>query len=597
MGTMVYSYGAKAPLNPKPVLEQIWLANRYQNRLIEIERERRAARDAYLATVLPPEKLAREAELQGLIDASFEAIKKDRQKARAQIKMAPEQRQQVANWEAELKALKAELTIIRVAIRAAEGAAPEKCNACSKKKRCRQCLAAKAEMQLGPLGTIDRVAHQATLDARATHASGKLYHGTYIAAENAAKQSFAKTKGMPKFRRLDGTGAVGVQLQGGLPLDEIATGTRIQVLTMDQTEWKPAGPSPNLDHWRLLRLRIGSEGKRNLIPIWADFPFRMHRPLPPGAAITWVYVQRKRTGTTYTWHVQFTLNVESSSPPHPSPETTCGIDIGWRKTPQGLRAAMLTGRGFQEEIVLPPSVLAQFEKPCGIRAVRDKNFNVAVLLAQGIKSLWPEWLQEAGRYMGQWRAIAKLARVVLRWRDERFAGDEEVFPALEAWRKQDRHLLEMESHLRQRGQNARLDRYRNWALSVCRRYGRIILEGRDVDAKPMDLRPLAKLPAEDSLRDPLPQAAREHRTWAACSVLRSCLEQAGLKTGTVLQLAPARYTTMTCAACGAVDSIDRETLVVTCRHCAVSQDQDVRAALNLASAAVPPEPLGALALV
>jgi len=393
-----------------------------------------------------------------------------------------------------------------------------------------------------------------------------------------------------------------VQLQGavegyhraGLPVESLTGDTRLQVLTMDATDWRPGGPNPNLDQWRLLRIRIGSEGRA---PIWAEVPFRMHRPLPPGGVITWATVQRKRIGTTFRWAVQLTVSPSPAPEPrHHAPDAVCGIDIGWRKMDEGLRVAVLTATGYQDSITLPPTVLAQFDKPCGIRAVRDKHFNGAALLAQSIKPLWPEWLQEAGRYMSQWRATAKLARVVLRWRGERFAGDEEVFPVLEAWRKQDRHLLEMESHLRQRAQNARLDRYRNWAVSVCRRYGRIVLEGRDVEAKVMDLRPLAELPAEDSSRDPLPQAARKYRTWAACSVLRACLEQAALKTGTVIQVAPARYTTMTCAICGVVDSVDRESLAVTCRHCAVTQDQDIRAALNLASAAVPPGSLAALAM-
>lgn len=586
---LVYAYGAKAPLNPEPVLEQLRQANQYRNRLIEIEEARRRATKAYLAEALPPEKLAQEAELKRLIDNAFAAVRGERKTTRSRVKMAPAQRDEVAAWKVELAAVRRELRDIRAGMRVAK---PAPClqGKCSKRKRCKQCRDAVSMMDLGPLGNIDAIAHAANLTARAEYASGKLYHGTYIAVEEAAKTSFAKTPlgdiGQDRdlrFSKFDGSGCVGVQLQGGLPLADIATGTRMQVLTMDQTDWRPSGPNPNLAHWRLLRLRIASVGRD---PVWADFPFRMHRALPEGCSIMWAYVHRKRIGTTFRWSVQFTVKPLLEPIAHPFPEKVCGIDIGWRKMDEGLRVAVLMG-DTQESITLPLTVLQQFDKPCGIRAVRDKNFNEAVLLAQSLKPLWPEWLQEAGKHMGHWRKSARLAWVVLRWRNERFTGDEEVFAHLEEWRKQDRHLLEMESHLRQRAQNARLHRYRNWALSVCQRYGRVILEGRDVDVKMMDLRPLAELPAEDSPRDPLPQAAREYRTWAACSILRKCLEQAALKTGATIYVTPARYTTMACTICGVVDTVDRESLVVTCRHCTESQDQDVRAALNIASAKVP----------
>ena len=625
MTTMVYSYGAKPPsLREAECCEQIFLAHRYQNKLVEIERNRRERTATYMDTVLGPELLQRRDFLEEQIKIALESVKKARQdtaklkidsearsamkkedakKARQKsvrrVKMDPEAKAQIELWRAELKDVRLRIREKKTAIRAAE-----------------------AEVNEGPIAIINAESKQAVRDARAVCG---VFWGTYLLAERA-HQLACGSIAPPKFHRFDGSGQIGVQLQGqcegadraGLPVSKLGSGdNRLQVLDMAQTEWRPKWdpvgrncPGPNLESWRLLRIRIGSD-KRD--PIWAEVPFKLHRPLPENGIVIWATVQRRRCGTTFTWHVQFTLSIPGESSVHQDPNRTATIDVGWRVVPDGLRVATLSSG---ESLVLNDRILGQLEKPEKIRSGRDKDFDAIRISLQA----WltdkepPTWLTVKDKRdetplqnLGKWRSTAKLAKVVLQWRDNRTPGDEDIYQALEAWRKQDRHLLEMESHLRQRGQNARLDLYRNWALQVCKMYGVLVLEK-------IDLRELAKIPTVESPDDPMPLRVRHARTFATISELKLCLEEAAIKTGTELRYHLPRDTTQRCHLCGHLDRggplsavsgqpmgklasrVDPRPLEIRCPACGFSVDQDFRAAQNLlASADDPPKSLAALA--
>lgn len=556
---IVYSFGAKRPVTREAeVIAQMRLANRYQNDLIEIERKRREERDSHIATLLPPTLLQRVSELDSLIAAEKANQKALRAKTRSRAKMDPAGKERISAWATELKTLRQELKSARAEVRTASA---------------------------GVLGDINEASYAAVREARAKCG---VFWGTYLLIERAVDMA-RKSITPPRFKRFDGSGQVAVQLQGkedgahrpGLPGDRTSGDPRLQVLTMDETEWRPGGPNPNLDRWRLLRIRIGSEGRA---PVWAEVPFRMDRDFPAGSVITWASVQRRRCGSTFTWHVQFTLGLAPCEEVvHDKPGTACGIDIGWRAAPNGLRTAFLSDGNSVESLVLPPAITQRFEKADQIRSGRDRDFD----RIRGELSSWmkgaslPEWLSEACATLSHWRSPAKLAKVILRWRTERFANDESIFDALEGWRKQDRHLWEMEAHIRQRAQNARLDLYRNWALKVCRRYSRVVLEGRTAEAKKMSLAEMQRLPDVTSSKDPLPLAARNHMRWACDSFLRLCLEQAARKTGTVIALAPAANTTRTCHECGHMEAVNAEPLAVRCSACEKVTDQDLRAAENL----------------
>src|SRR5690606_20002748 len=74
----------------------------------------------------------------------------------------------------------------------------------------------------------------------------------------------------------------------------------------------------------------------------------------------------------------------------------------------------------------------------------------------------------------------RLAALALRWRQERFAGDEAGYTLVETWRKRDRHLWEYEANLRDQLLARRREQCRRFAAHLARTYGEIVLEDFDL---------------------------------------------------------------------------------------------------------------------
>ena len=230
------------------------------------------------------------------------------------------------------------------------------------------------------------------------------------------------------------------------------------------------------------------------------------------------------------------------------------------------------------------------EQLCAARRAQVEAQANATTAADAVAA-WPAWLLEATQHAHAWMAPGKLAALLgtpnvlpraaapPRWRDHRFAGDEALFGALENWRKQDKHLLEWEANQRESVHRYRRELYRLFALQVAR-YAVVGVEE-------MDLREFAELPTKDEPKDePVTKNARPKRFIAALSELRGCIKDAVARArGHYVELEPA-YTTKTCAACGKVTAFDAAVeLSHVCEHCGATWDQDDNAAENLLRAA------------
>jgi transposase len=166
-------------------------------------------------------------------------------------------------------------------------------------------------------------------------------------------------------------------------------------------------------------------------------------------------------------------------------------------------------------------------------------------------------------------SIDRLAGVVKRWREEgRFAGDQEIYDRLEAWRAQDAHLLEWASNLRDQLLLRRREVYRVAAARLSERYRTCVVEE-------LNLAAFARRegPAEDA-----PDKARLMRHRAALSTLRQAL---GRRMRTVI--VPSAYTTQECHICGYVQKLfdAAKQLRYRCEACGSEWDQDENAAQNL----------------
>ena len=540
MTVKVYTYGLPhGPDELAPVDEQIWRAHRYQNDLIAVERSRRAAYRLRIAEEIP--SVAAEdatiASLEEELEVTRAGIRYENANARRR-RAGQEDRRTVADCTTALKAARERR---KKAVK--DGMTPE----------------IKAALK----AQDDRSREWAKL----LRANCGVYWGTYLLVEDAVKRA-AKSKSDPQFRRWgDGEGRVGVQLQGGMTVAELNSGTdtRLRLVVTDTNHTKPRGR---------LSMRIGSDGRT---PVWSHWNVVIHRPLPEEGVIKWAWCQRRKVGTRWRWELQMVVEEPDAMVVHPG--GVCAIDVGWRLRDDGLRIGYLVDDESKErELVLPSEIISKIEHPNEIRSVRDKRFD----LLKSQLGLWlaahaeecPAWLVESLRYIDRWRSTARMRKVTCRWGRERFSGDEEIFELVEAWRRKDRHLYQWEASERDRALKRRREAYRLLAKEIAAAYATIIVE--DFDLRNMAARPKAE--EDDNQHAP----ARRHRTLAAVSEFRAALEMMAAKHGSTILPVPSPRTTMACHACGKVCAWDAgASLIHACEHCSAEWDQDANAARNL----------------
>jgi hypothetical protein len=352
-----------------------------------------------------------------------------------------------------------------------------------------------------------------------------------------------------------------------------------------------APPDPDSNRQRrcpyrncLFWIRIGTiPGTRK--PIWAKVPVVVHRPIPEDARIKWVYLRRRRLACHDVWSVELFLS-RDVWPERGQGEGVCGIDVGWRTMEDGsLRVACLVdGDDRQEELRIASERIEHlWNRPDELRSQRDLAFNAAMtrlmtwMDGAGVPDAGvylPDWLAVRRPHMHAWRSQAQLAGLTLRWRENRFNNDGEMYEALEAWRRADRKLYEEEANLRRKAGAWRSDFYRNWALSVRKRFCQVAIED-------CDWRKLLRRPEAEDGAEAINETARRMARIAAVGLLREILMEKTAATKT-----PAEFTTQDCHVCGArvPDADYAGSVMVDCPACDSRHDQDFNAARNLRDA-------------
>lgn len=575
----IYTYGL--PLGPADgadlVEAQIAAGHQYYNVLIEIERGRRAAYRELMGEQRSIVQLdERIAGLVGELAAAREALSARRAQARKRVVD---------------KAAAARIVELRSGIKVARG----------ERKAAQMDLRASAAVQ----ARLRAIEANAASAVKAARAATTCYWGTYLLIERAA-DSARKSVTDPSFRRWNdggavydralgqrfGAGRIGVQLQGGLTVQALLDGgdSRARLIRAPSAAVL-ATRSGRRNARTMLQVRIGSDGRS---PVWASFPMVLHRALPADGVVKEIAIGRRRVGSRWRWEARLTLEAQSFLvAPRPT-RRRCAIDLGWRVREAGLRVGYLVGSdGFKRELLLPREILDTLDHVASLRAIRRGNFNLQLtLLTQWLATQRsvPEWLDEHRQYLPLWKSEARLTELAWQWSRNRFAGDVEIYPDLERWRRRELHLMQWESAERTRALLRRRERYRLLALKVAKRYDLVIL------AK-LDLRQLKRLPAPEQ-DDAAVAAVRRHRTYAAVGELRQALLLATGNTGAAIQTVDAQHSTSLCHACGCMCQWDHAAdLEHTCEHCGERWDQDVNAAENLlASGSAAPNTPGPLAV-
>jgi hypothetical protein len=545
MPARIYSYKCRPPVQGFELVgDQMWKAHRYKNTLIEIERRRREAVDAAVREHAPrvADVEARLAEAETATDAAEAAIKARSKESRSRTAATPVEKAELARLRAARRDLRRE-----------------------RKEARAEAFGGNKSLKTA-LGDIDDVAKG---EAKAARKGCGVYWGTYLLVEQSL--SGVKTGAPPKFRRWDGSGAVAVQTQGGMSWEDATACSdsrlRVEVLPASGA----ADPDSNRSRNKPMAvawLRVGSDGRT---PVWAKVPFRLHRTPPADARIKWAYLHREVIGGGVCWEVQFVVGRESWDRDDWGEGGAVGVDVNWRSIPDGLRVAYAVGDdGAERTLVLPRGWVDEWGKVESLQAIRDRNFNEARdALAGWLKVTGaPEWFRERSAFLPQWRSSERLAAMVRNWREHRFDGDGDIFSAMEAWRKQDRHLHDWQDHQHRKIVRRRDDLYRKFAAELSRRYRAAVIEGTDWKA-------MRAVPKPDEEAD---YAARVYARIASPGRFSELIRERFA----VTHYADPAFTTKRCNGCGTVDEFDAAALVEhTCSGCGVTWDQDRNAALNL----------------
>ena len=330
------------------------------------------------------------------------------------------------------------------------------------------------------------------------------------------------------------------------------------------------------------RLCVKTDEKKK--PIWCEVRASWTRDLPPDARIMGVALVRiprppfRTQGGRYLpqcdWSLQFTIR--TSAVKERAANGSCGIDLGWRLFPDGsLRVAYCAGDdGKHAELRLPAKLLARWEKSESIQSHRDKNFSAALEQLGDWKAAHkddaPEWFLEAVKFCSQWRAKGKLGRLLDQWGEQRIPGDEEIFPALCAWRARDVHLLQYADFNRAKAQRIRKGLYLQFAADLRKRYTMIVVE--DCDWRMLG----RKKKADDNTFD----FPKRFMRIASVGMLRRLLKNDGA------EMSESKDTTKKCHLCGSIEEWDHaKDLIHTCKN-GHAWDQDYNAAMNLLAVAI-----------
>lgn len=619
MTILNWCYGTNGPTqNAAVVDEQLWLAHRYRNRLIELDLIRRKSAENTARTLHPKFHTAVAAyeSADAAVTTAYDDLQRSRTKARRRIEPTASQQAAIDAAKDARKVASASLSEAKSDAYAllqeaqapyrdiADAATPVIDNE-SKESRKRRVRASYLQMlEDAGLSSGDMAYESASKAARAECG---LYWGTYLIIEDAAKDY--RKGAPPAFRKFDGHGSIAVQLQNGLTIaDAIAcehTQFRMHLPELTErmaTRGKDHGLQAHGEAW----LRIGSDANRR--PIWCVVPFVYHRPLPPDAVVKWVFLDRRRVGLHYVWKLRITL--ETSRSDVQVDGGPVAVHCGFRSVDGGLRiACALTPDGTTRELIMSARDVQAFAIPADLQSIRDNIHNavkdeLALWIASLASSADTEWILSQTETIAHWNKPDRLNTLVTRWRDHRFTEDRidsavlpdtlawatvklreyqaqahyrpvhpddlsTVFGVMEFWRKFDKHLCEWAANHSRKCIARREQLFRDFAAQLSRTHSHLVIA--KVDWKKLKLTP------DLDEQDTIGVRGRRVSSIASPGRLSEILREkfAGRNT-----LVPCAHITHTCHSCSTIHEFDRLQIMTTCAHCGAIWDQDHNAVSN-----------------
>lgn len=300
-------------------------------------------------------------------------------------------------------------------------------------------------------------------------------------------------------------GQLGMQIQGGITTLVAVNGTDRRV----RLELGPANRRGR--RYGTLWLRVGSDGRE---PIWAAWPIKTHRDIPPLAMWKWVRVSVRAEACREIWTVEITVDLPVGA--EATRERGRGsIAVEWEWSPiegGGIRVARWADdAGGSGEVTVPAQIVTGINKPNGIRAVRDLIMNsmrdeITAHLASDKTRLPPHVAREAAT-IHLWKSSNRFRALAMHWRRCPDTSSR-AYAMLDSWEKRDAHLYAYEAGARSEALRERREFYRVLAAKWRKQYARVLLSDQDLSKE-------ARWGDDGDIR-----------FTASVSELRTCLEQA-----------------------------------------------------------------------
>lgn len=567
--TRVYRFRAMADL-PEDAIAELRRAHELSNQMIEVEKEH--ADNVAAEWRKHPDLQRLEEEIEAAterIEAVVGAINKEKQHSRTTA-TTPEQKKRLQDARKVRRELKKELADAK------------------------QLHYPVLKEQLNGLNDIRR---KKLKELYRPAVDGGLYWANFNAVKDrheAAVKAVRSTRKMGRpadlrFRRWTGEGTLVVQLQR-----QAHTPPRLPA-TIADTEagsWRNVGsltPAHDPEEWATLtrakqrrirmgtlRFRVGAGDHAGYVSL----PVIVHRPIPPDADICMMEITRRRLGSRMLVHVSVVVRVPEV--PKRTEGTQVCLHVGWRGLDDSsIRVGVITGvwnppeelrgvvrrHGEWAEIVIPSRWRDQMEYVQSLVSIRSKNLDV-------LKKWILEWLDAhpdhsiAGiETIDRWRSPNRFAALSLRIR-----GDDSIDHAfrrqLEAWRKQDRHVWDIEANLRAKILDRRNDYFRKvaaWALE----------EAAVLTVDSFKLTTLMRKPDVGTEDTEAHRRARANRVMAAPGILRGVFQDAATRRGVTVDAVDGKIAAIHYVCGTPLATEEREAkLMVRCDHCGKMVDQD-----------------------
>jgi hypothetical protein len=496
-----YEYGCKPPTSgEKDAVEQMFLRNRLWNQFVEIDRRNQERREVILRV---PE--------QDEAEAMVERLRDLRKKLKAAKKKLPRKQSDDATLDlaSQIKDAEARLRQRAAMIGAiADGTLTE----AETTRACLKLLWGRIKEQRRIVATTNRERLKEVEDQRRGECKAvrETFAGLYWVNYDEVRQNYEdarsramKTGAVLHFHRFDGTGKITARYDKG--------GESVFALTPpDERAWL------SRQERRRHCLTVAKIRTYGAVPssIVVEVPVYQHRRLPDDAVIRTASLVRERVASQMRWKLVVSVKV-----PEPAKREGPSVSV----TLYHIRpVATWTGDDGRDGIlVLPESLIGNFQKCDELRSLIDQKFNAArgVLVEWLKEAKAPDWLRERTQYLGLWKSPRLMVLLTMDW--QHFPGDEMIYAALLAWQRKHQHLWEWKQNLQDQAVRARREAYRCCAAEMAKRYAVLRITDRDLARR-------KKRPEAEVDR---PVIAARTRDIAAHGVLRSTLQNAFLREG------------------------------------------------------------------